>query len=232
MRAASSIWCSPAQGGATLDKAALGKARHRQPRRGKARSGGPQGRIPKRGRQQGALFDCSQPATQNLDEDERQLHSINVPGRAANDPSSSRAGRLGGLIVFGDVLRQGPAPTRASGLLWGSDSAHLIQTSLRRRRRGAMLCVPVKRLCTEFSCSIGKVRWPLPYVQGETLKGSGGDSVRFLNHRALECESLQKEHRACLTTPPISTFPYAASMKFCACAPGASHRPQAISRAS
>ena len=38
------------------------------------------------------------------------------------------------------------------------------------------------------------VRWPLSYVQEETLKGSGGVSVRLLNHRALHPLSRSAEH--------------------------------------
>jgi hypothetical protein len=50
------------------------------------------------------------------------------------------------------------------------------------------------------------VRWPLSYVQGESLKGSGGDSVRLLNHRALgplsrSTEQCQTQNTT-IDTPP------------------------------
>jgi hypothetical protein len=41
---------------------------------------------------------------------------------------------------------------------------------------------------------LNPARWPLSYVQGATLKGSGGDSVRLLNHRALGPLSRSTEH--------------------------------------
>jgi hypothetical protein len=39
-----------------------------------------------------------------------------------------------------------------------------------------------------------QVRWPLSYVQRETLKGNGGDSVRLSSHRALGAPRKDTEH--------------------------------------
>jgi hypothetical protein len=50
---------------------------------------------------------------------------------------------------------------------------------------------------------LNPARWPLSYVQGESLKGSGGDSVRLANHRALVSRKQGAQSMSCQNQPPF-----------------------------